>query len=150
MLVNIMIDARVDALTSLRRVPAERSALSATPAPSPGRKPPAAAGAIAAGPQLVERSVVEAIFTASPAAVRKVLNQISTSEQQIYVVRTLHVLNEKEKGPSREVAVGGTAGATPAPVGQSAKPSGNAALQFIVGNERLTTSARIEMLRFTF
>ncbi len=64
--------------------------------------------------------------------------------QQFYVLRALHVLNEKDKGPPRE----GAAGATPAPATPPGTPA--AALNFIVGNERVQTAARIEMLRFAF
>jgi len=52
------------------------------------------------------------------------------------------VRNEKEKGPAREGNAAGAAVATP--------PPANAPLKFIVGNEHIETSARIEMLRFIF
>jgi hypothetical protein len=148
LLVNIMIDARVEALTSLRRVSAEQTPKPAVGAtPIAGRKPPAPA----AGPQLVERTVVEAAFTSSPGAARKVLNQISTAEQQFYIVRTLHLRNEKDKGPPREAgAAGGVAPARPGTAGGTPATTPNTALQFIVGTERVQTSARIEMLRFTY
>jgi hypothetical protein len=91
---------------------------------------------------VIERSVVETSFVALPGAARRVLNQVSTAEQQFYIVRTLHVLNEKDKGPPRD---GGPGAAT-----TTAPAAGNTALNFIVGNERITTSARIEMVRFAF
>jgi hypothetical protein len=142
LLLNLLIDARVEAVTSFRRVPAaELAAAVATPTPAAGpRRAPAAQQA--AGPQLVERTTVEAAFLSSPGSARRVLNQIATAHQQFYVVRTLHVLNEKDKGPTRE----GTAATTTA----TPPPANPAALNFIVGNERIQTSARIEMLRFTF
>jgi hypothetical protein len=57
------------------------------------------------------------------------------------------VHNEKDKGPPHEK----TAEVTPPPA-VPAVPSqpGNAPLNFIVGNEHIEVSARIEMLRFTF
>jgi hypothetical protein len=58
------------------------------------------------------------------------------------VIRTLHVRNEKEKGPAREGNAAGAPAATP--------PPANAPLNFIVGNEHIQTSARIEMPRFNF
>ena len=140
LLVNILIDARVDALTSFRRVPASELAAATTPAPGVARKPPAAAAAV--GAQLLERSVIEASFVSSPGAGRRVLNQIATVTPQFYVVRTLHLLSEKDKGPPREGAGAATTAAPPA--------NPNTALNFIVGNERIQTSARIEMLRFAF
>ena len=76
---------------------------------------------------------------ANPAAARKVLNQIASSTQQFYIIRTVHVRNEQEKGPPREE--GARASAPPAP---------STALKFIVGNEHIEVSARIEMLRFNF
>jgi hypothetical protein len=138
LLLNMLIDARVEAVTALRRVPVAPAA-AATPAPA-GRKPPAAA-AVAA--PVIERSVVDASFVSLPGAARRVLNQVSTTDQQFFIIRTLHILNEKDKGPPRAGATGAAA-ATPAP------GAANTALNFIVGNERITTAARIEMVRFAF
>jgi hypothetical protein len=141
LILNILIDARVDAINSLRRVPlAERAATVATPAPIAGRPPPAAAAKSA---PLIERNVIDLVFTAPPGAGRRILNQIATADQQFFVVRTLHFMNEKEKGPPREGA-----GASAPPPG--ATPSPNSALNFIVGNEHIQAGARIEMLRFTY
>jgi len=138
LLMNILCDARVDAVTALKwaTLPPETAATTT----------PAKKSAAANGPQLVERVVVDLTFTSSPSAARKVLNQIASSNQQIFVTRTLHVRNEKEKGPPREGGAAGTAATTAAP----AKTPGNAALNFIVGNEHIETSARIELVRFTF
>ena len=143
LLMNVLIDARVDAVTSVRRIPATESlAPAAATTPSPIRSPAAAAKP---APSLVERSSIDASFVGSPAAVRRVLNQISTAPQQFYIIRTLHIRNEKDVGPPR-AAAGGTPAAVPPAPGQP----GNAALQFIVGNERVQMSARIEMVRFAF
>ncbi|HMJ05600.1 MAG TPA: Amuc_1100 family pilus-like protein [Chthoniobacterales bacterium] len=146
MLLNLMIDAHVDAIVMLRRVPlAERAA--PTPPPGAGRKPLAPAVAAKSAP-LLERNVVEVALAASPGAARRVLNQIATAEQQFYIVRTLHVLNEKDKGPPRAGA-SGTVPPAPAPAPAAASPA-TAGLNFIVGNEHVQATARIEMLRFTF
>jgi hypothetical protein len=132
LLVNILIDARVDSLGALRRILLRE-----------GRGKTAGAG-----PKVIERSLVDLTFVAAPSAARKVLNEIASVNQQFYIIRTLHVRNEKEKGPAREQIAAesesafGTAATTPT--------SGNAALNFIIGNEHIETSARIEMLRFTF
>jgi hypothetical protein len=137
LLMNILCDAHVDAVTALTRAPLPPEAAAAT------TKKPAAP----AGPQMVERAIVDLTFTSSPSAARKVLNQIASSNHQIFITRTLHVRNEKEKGPPREQgSAAGTAATTAAP----AKAPGNAALNFIVGNEHIETSARIELVRFTF
>jgi hypothetical protein len=132
LLVNILIDARVDSLDALRRTLLRE-----------GRGKTAGAG-----PKVIERSLVDLTFVAAPSAARKVLNEIASVNQQFYIIRTLHVRNEKEKGPAREqiAAASGSAVGTAA----TTPTSGNAALNFIVGNEHIETSARIEMLRFTF
>jgi len=143
LLMNILIDARVDSLTALHRTPlAEERGAAPAPTPVPGRK---TGGTAAGGPNLIERHIVNLTFVAAPSVARKVLNQIASSSQQFYIIRTLHVRNEKDKGPPREASETGppAAGAAPA-----ATPA--AGLKFIVGNEHLETTARIEMLRFTF
>ncbi|MBA3272536.1 MAG: hypothetical protein H0T11_01510 [Chthoniobacterales bacterium] len=155
LLVNALIDARVDGITAFKRVtaaePRGAATLSPTPAPAAGpRKPPG--GAAAAAP-LIERNVVDLTFVSNPGSARRALNQITTAGEQFYVLRTLHVLNEKDKGPPRE-GEPATADA-PAPSAPSAAPAaslaaGKTALHFVVGTERIQTSARVEMLRFNF
>jgi hypothetical protein len=144
LIANILLDSRVEAITSFRRVAEneQRTTTAPTPTPTPRRGPAAAA----AGPPLIERTAIETAFISTPGAARRVLNQVATNEQQFYIVRTLHVLNEKDKGPPRDAAAAG--GAPPPAPAPGATPA--SALQFIVGNERITTSARIEMVRFTF
>jgi hypothetical protein len=147
LLMNILVDARVDGVTAFVRTPSreERGAgPAAGPTPGAGRKPSAASPA---GPKMLERSVVDLTFASAPSAARKVLNQIASSPQQFYVIRTLHVRNEKEKGPPRDQAA--QAGAA-APQPTAPKAPATAALNFIVGNEHIETSARIELVRFTF
>lgn len=144
LLMNMLIDARVDAVTALRRVSAAElhtaaTSLAATPSP-------AAKSAPSSTPGLLERSVVDASFVSTPSATRRALNQITTANQQFYIIRTLHVVNEKDKGPARDgAAVTGVIPSTTAGAGAA-----NPALTFIVGNEHVQTSARIEIVRFTF
>ena len=155
MLINVLVDAKVDSVISLHRTPLpEEHGISPTPTATPvagGRgssvrrpKPP---GPSAASPRLLERNLVDLTFKAAPAVARKVLNQISSSSGQFYIIRTLYVRNEKDKGPPREK----TAEPTP-PANEPSAPnqSANAPLNFIVGNEHIEISARIEMLRFTY
>src|SRR5262245_10425521 len=149
MLINILLDAKVDSITSFRRRPLlkERGA-SPTPMPSPGGRVVAAArpGGTPA-PTLIERNVVEVAFKAAPGAARKVLNEITNSTGQFFIIRTLYVHNEKDKGPPRARAGQPTLAPSPEPSpGQQAA----GALNFIVGNEHIEVSATIEMLRFTF
>jgi hypothetical protein len=150
MLINILLDARVDGITSFRRrpLPGERGA--ATPAPTPpaipsrGTLATAKAGATPAA-ALIERNVVDVTFKAAPGAARKFINQITSSTGQFFIIRTLYVHNEKDKGPPRDR----TANPTPTPQASPGQlPTG--ALNFIVGNEHIEVSATIEMLRFDF
>jgi len=98
-------------------------------------------------PKLIERNLVEVTFRAAPGAARKVLNEITDSTGQFFIIRTLYVHNEKDKGPPRERAGAPVPAPNPqASPGQS--PAG--ALNFIVGNEHVEVSATVEMLRFTF
>ena len=150
MLINILVDAKVDSITSFRRnpLPQEHGA-STTPTPSPGR------GMVAAGKPggtpastLFERNVVNVTFKAAPGAARRVLNEITSSTGQFFIIRALYVHNEKDKGPPHERG----ASPTPPPVaaGSPGQPAAAPALNFIVGNEHIEVSATIEMLRFTF
>jgi hypothetical protein len=146
-LVNILIDARVDAVVALKRVPllpgiAATTAIVATSTSAPRSKtaPNSDAGS---SQKPIQRGVVDLTFKSSQSVARKVLNQIASSNQQLYIIRTLRVRNEKEKGPPRDQTadLAGTSAATAAPSG---------AIKFIVGNENIEASGRIEMLRFTF
>ncbi len=152
LLSSILIDARIDALTAFRRTPLpEERAAAATPTPAPSRGRNFAATA-ATGPKLLQRSAIEATFISTSTAARRVLNQIADAEKQFFIIRTLHVLNEKDKGPPRIEAVEATnsavTNAAAAAISAGGKP--NAALSFIVGTERIQISASIELVRFIF
>ncbi len=138
LLVNMLIDARVQAITSLKRVKPV-----ATPTPTLKAGGRAATPAAAAKQKLLEKPAIELAFTGTPGATRRALNQIATANDQLYVIRTLHILNEKDTGPPR-------VGAGAAPAAPAASPPPNTALNFIVGTELVQTAARIEMVRFTF
>ena len=152
MLINILLDAKVDSITSFRRrpLPGEHGAATPAPTPSPlrsrGTVSTAKSSAKSAAP-LIERNVVDVTFKAAPGATRKFINEITSSNGQFFIIRTLYVHNEKDKGPPRERT--GAPTSTPSPrasPGQS--PAG--ALNFIVGNEHIEVSATIEILRFIF
>lgn len=137
MLVNLVLDARVNAVTALRR-----SRLTEETATNATAPPPAATG-----PKLIERSVVDLTFASTPAAARRVLNSIAAADRQLFVMRVLQVENEKDKGPAREVATDAASSAA----GTAAGAKGpTAALKFIVGEEHIQTSAKVEIVRFTF
>ena len=155
MLINILLDAKVDNVTSFHRAPLlEEHPPSSTPTPPPaaGRKaattkPGAPATKPSApAPTLIQRNVVDLTFKASPAAARKVLNEISNSSGQLFIIRTLYVHNEKDKGPPRQR----TGEPTPTAAQQAVpnQPGAAAPLNFIVGNEHIEVSATIEMVRF--
>jgi hypothetical protein len=152
-LLDTLFAARVEAVTSFHRAPLPQEQGSSPRPVAPTSKTP---GTMAVtGPRVIERNIVEATFVSTPAAARKVLNQIAAADQQFFVIRLLHVRNEKDKGPAREVVadVANVAGPAPSPApadSPGAKPSPAAALNFIVGNERIETSAKIEIVRFTF
>lgn len=150
-LMNILIDAKVDSVTSLHRARLpEEGGVSPTPAPSPtaGRRVVTAKPGATPLPTLIQRNIVDVAFKAAPSAARKVLNEIASSTGQFFIIRTLYVHNEKEKGPPREKM----ARPTPAERRQAneAQPGAGTPLNFIVGNEHIEVSATIEMLRFTF
>lgn len=150
-LLHLALEARVDALISFRRtrLPEENAAAAAAPSPvSTVRKP-------GTTPKPLERNVVEMTFLSTPAAARKVLNQIAGATEQFFIIRLVHIRNEKDKGPLREVAADEAgdlpAAASPGPAGSlGTKSPSAAALNFIVGNERIETSATIEIVRFKF
>jgi hypothetical protein len=135
LLVNILIDARVDSLSALRRA----------------RAPQGHDKTSMTRPKAIERCTVDLTFVAAPSAARKVLNEIASVNQQLYIIRALHIRNEKEKGPTREqgmLAPEPLPSRPPATTGP--KPASNGELNFIVGNEHIETSVRIEMLRGVF
>jgi len=147
LLLNTIIEARVDAITAFHRLshPGTSPAPAATPR-TPSKPPP--------GPKLIEQRTVEFAISASPSAGRRVLNQISADNEQFFIIRAIYVKNQKDKGPPRETAAG--AGATiplPTPVvpsGVSPAPAATPAgpLNFIVGNEHIDLSARVELVNF--
>jgi hypothetical protein len=130
-LVNSLLDARVESVSAFRRAPLreERGATTTR--------------------NLLERNVVEIAFVSTPAAARKVVNQIAGASQQFCIIRVLHVRNEKDKGPPREASGETSAPSIPSP-SPAAKSSPAAVLSFIVGNEKIETTAKIELVRFTF
>src|SRR5213596_2704765 len=174
-LINIVLDAKVDSVTSFRRAPLTEEH-GASPTPAPGPIVATAKPGSTPAPTLIQRNIVDVSFKAAPGVARKVLNEIAASSgqffiirtlkncpeeaaisfktfraassEQFFIIRTLYVHNEKDKGPPRERG----ASPTPTPSAQAgpAQPGAAGALNFIVGNEHIEVSATIEMLRFTF
>ena len=145
---NTMVDAHVDSLQSLTRstLPEEK----ATPAPTRARtrggkelKTPEASA------RIVDSTSIDVEFSGSPAAARRILNQIAAAKEQAYIIRTLQVRNHAGKGPDRgdteKLAPAAAVAAPPAQAGGARKEQG---ISFIVGTEHLNVAARIEVLRF--
>jgi len=146
--VNIIVDALANArndpqiaITSFKRIASPQVPTAPTTVVKPGApSPPVTA---------IVRPAVEFAFMATPSASRKVINQISSTADQFFIMRTLHVRNEKDKGPARALTSDAAAVSAGSP-SPAAKPAASPAIQFIVGNEHIETSARVELVRFTF
>jgi hypothetical protein len=100
---------------------------------------------------LIEQRTVELRLSASPSAGRKVINQISAANDQFFIIRAVYIKNQKDKGPTRENSSGTTVSVSPIPAtggapAPAAAPAGP--LNFIVGNEHIDLSARIELVNF--
>lgn len=152
MLANSIVNAHVDTLTSLTRTPLPEEKPAATPTPTPrrGARAPAARTAKSATSPLVANHVVEIAFSASPAAARKVLNQVATAKEQLFIIRTLNVKNQVEKGPPRGAAPSAETTATPPPQpaagGSPAPTPATATVHFIVGAEHVDVQVRVEIV----
>jgi len=151
LLLNTIIEARVDAITAFHRVSHSGTATGASPAPA---ATPRTSSKPLPGPKLIEQRTVEFAISASPTAGRRVINQISADNEQFFIIRAIYVKNQKDKGPPRETAAATGAviplptpvaptGASPAPAATPAGP-----LNFIVGNEHIDLSARVELVNF--
>lgn len=139
-IVNTIIDAHVDSFNGLSRppLPEEKSA----PAPTPARGAPKA-GALA--DKIVDKTSIEVSFSGSPAAARRVFNAVAAAPEQFYVIRSLRLKNQQDKGPQRGATVETPPVAVPVAPGKAAEP----AITFIVGTEHLDVAATIEIMKFT-
>jgi hypothetical protein len=143
LLLNTIIEARVDAITAFHRIahPGTATAAALIPAATP-RTPPKPS----AGPKLIEERTIEFAIAASPTAGRRVINQIAATNEQFFIIRAIHVKNQKDKGPSRENA--GPTAPIPPPTGAAPAATPAGPLNFIVGNEHIDLSARVELVNF--
>jgi hypothetical protein len=145
LLLNTIIEARIDSITAFRRLPRTATTVAATPTATPRVAPKQPA-------KLVEQRAVEFTIAASPTAGRKVINQITATNEQFFIIRAVQVKNQKDKGPPRETgAPSGAAVVNPLPAvagapTPAATPTGP--LNFIVGNEHIDLSARVELVNF--
>ncbi|HEY1769223.1 MAG TPA: Amuc_1100 family pilus-like protein [Chthoniobacterales bacterium] len=145
MLVGSMIDAHIDSLESLVLAPLPEE--KPTPAPTPGRT---LRGATNTGPAIVRADGIEITFAAAPAAARKILNQIATASEQLFIIRTLVVKNPADKGPKRAGPADTTATAvtttTPPAHPNGANPAASPTVSFIVGTEHITVAAKVDIV----
>jgi hypothetical protein len=130
LVVNTLIDSKVTAITDIKRPPIPEEADSKA---APQKK-------------LVLKTPFEVTFLAEQGRVRKALNEIVNSRKQFYIIRSLTVKNEKEKGPAH----GESAATTPAPAATETPAPGEEPqrLKIIVGTEKLIVTARIEIVDF--
>jgi hypothetical protein len=151
LLAGILVDARVDELIAFRLLQSrEESTAAATLVPASSKKQPGRP-VLPHGPKGVECSVVETTFVSTPAALRRFLNRVVSSSDQFYIVRSLHIVNEKGKGPPREQGMPtSSASEKTGSSEESAAAQPIPALNFIVGMERIQTSVVIELLRANF
>jgi hypothetical protein len=155
MLINILIDARVDSISAFHREPiAEERTASPTPKSSP-RVGQARGAHAAASPTMVKGNLLSVTFVSSPGAARKVLNQIVSAKEQFFIIRTLRVRNEKETGPPRTAPVEApplfnnpTVIKSATNTASPAATPGVGTVHFIVGTEHIETSVQIEIVDF--
>lgn len=147
--VNTLVEAHVDVLTSLTRSALPEEKAGATPTPPPVRN------RVSAGPRaaeenekIVDSTSINLVFTGSPAAARKVFNQVASAKEQFYVIRTLQVKNQADKGPKRGEPAAPAAAPPPSEVGGAKGKTSEPGISFIVGNEHLNVAAKIEIVRF--
>lgn len=145
LLLNTIIEARVDAITAFHRISRPGTGTAAGPVPA---ATPRAPSKPSPGPKLIEQRTVEFAISASPTAGRRVINQIAAENEQFFIIRAIYVKNQKDKGPPRENA--GLSAAVPPPNPTGAAPAATPAgpLNFIVGNEHIDLSARVELVNF--
>ena len=144
LLMNVLIDARVDAVIGFQRMSLPPEPPAATT--STARKP----GTALTNPKVIERNIVDLSFVAAPSAARKVFNEIAGSSQQFFIIRTLHVRNEQEKAPTREQSASSGASLSGGAAATATTAAPTSAIKFIVGNEHIQIGIRIEMVRFAF
>lgn len=144
---NAVIDAHADALLSLARSPLPEEKSAPTPAPAAPGRPPAKTKTPEADLKIADWTSVDLSFAGSPAAARRFFNQIASAKEQTYVIRTLQVKNQADKGPKRN-APGEAAAAPPPAAGAGGSKAGEPGITFIVGTEHVNVAARIEIVRF--
>ena len=130
LVVNILLDSKVQSITEIRRVPLPEEGLET--------RPSAANKKAVDNNKALVKTPFEITFVAEQGRMRSALDEIASSKQQFFIIRSILIKNEKEKGPPRESSTPATSTAS-APAQK---------LQVIVGNEKLIATVRIEMVNF--
>ena len=135
----------IEALISIKRgpVPGEAGSATAATAPAaPGRP------AVPVAAPLVTKYPIEIAFTALPNSFREILNTI-TSSKRLYVIRAVQIKNQMDKGPARATeptpGTGSANAVSPDPNAAPLPEKGPPALRYVVGQERLDVTLRIEL-----
>jgi hypothetical protein len=142
LLANLLIDARVTSVNSFTRGTLEEEAPPKTGTPAGGGDP---AGAL---PPLIQHQAITAGFTCEAGQLRQVANEILRAPQ-FFIIRSLRVHNQAQKGPPKVLEDILAAAPAPAgPDGSPANPEEPRRLQFIVGKEKLDVVVRVEIVNF--
>jgi hypothetical protein len=145
-LLDQVIEFRASSIEGISRTPLPEESTQ-PPAPNPGdnRNRPGNAPKDEA-PEIIRKAPFELTFVAEQGRVRQILNAVANSEQ-FFIIRNLTIVNDQLEGPSRYEESAET--------GYSFDPSATetpdapGSLKVIVGREKLTVSALIEMVTFT-
>ncbi len=155
-LVTILIKARVDKLSALRRAPLpQENPGAAAAAAAPGRPE----APVSTGANLTSKQTLEISFTPQPGSFRDALNTI-VHNKRLFIIRALQVKNQSPTGPPRDEGAnvpggpGAPAASTPAPtapgpdgVPNPPLPEKGAPLHYVVGQEKLDVTARLDLIR---
>ena len=135
--VDAMIEKKVIAITKITRPPLpeeqDPAPRSAAPAPKPGAGKPA--------PVLFATYPFEIEFVAEQRAFQSVLNELSQSTKQFFILRPVTIKNQSEKAP-KKIDPGAAAEAS----GKAG--AGPAKMRYVLGAEKLNVTLRIDSVVF--
>ena len=143
-LVNTLITARIDAITSLARAPLPDENVAPTSSTNGAPR-----NLVPVKQEPVVFAMIELAFSGRPSAVRRVVNEVTSAKDQFYVIRTLVVKSQAEQGPKRSqpgspLARQWITSSDSSRAAAIARP----ALTFIVGTEHLDVISTVEIVRF--
>ena len=165
LVVNTLIEKKVTSIGEITREPLpEEGIASKTPAQS--APSPAAKGKGAPETPLVSKFPFKVTFISDQQPFRNVLNELSKSEKQFFIIRPLIIKNQVERSPrkvdpeaerlaaERQAALNNPMGA-PAPALPGATPAANPAatpkpapLQYVLGAEKINVTLHLDSVFF--